>query len=120
MIASDRACTPSPPLNFHGKEEVDGSSPSEGFGKTPVNGLVCCLLWRVGCARVRDGYTFPGLAGARGQARRLASPCDTPHKRDDAARSPESLCIRACTVALMGESLTPSLGGRGSALGTLG
>ena len=40
MIANDRACTPLPPLNFHGKEGVDGSSPSEGLHKSPANGHV--------------------------------------------------------------------------------
>jgi hypothetical protein len=40
-------------------------------------GILCCLLWRVCRARVRDGYTFAGLAGIRGHARRLASPRDT-------------------------------------------
>jgi hypothetical protein len=29
--ANARACTPLPPLDFHGKEGVDGSSPSEGL-----------------------------------------------------------------------------------------
>jgi hypothetical protein len=32
-LANDRACTPLPHLNFHGKDGVDGSSPSEGFAK---------------------------------------------------------------------------------------
>jgi len=31
MPASVRPCAPVPPQNFHGKEGVDGSSPSEGF-----------------------------------------------------------------------------------------
>ncbi len=31
MAASARPCTRLPPLNLHGKEGVDGSSPSEGF-----------------------------------------------------------------------------------------
>jgi hypothetical protein len=31
VLANDRACTPLPPLNFHGKEGIDGSSPSEGL-----------------------------------------------------------------------------------------
>jgi len=34
MLANDRARTRAPPLNFHGKEGVDGSSPSEGFKKS--------------------------------------------------------------------------------------
>src|SRR5580765_1821482 len=33
VLANDRACTPLPPQNLHGKEGVDGSSPSESFGK---------------------------------------------------------------------------------------
>jgi hypothetical protein len=37
-VASDRACTRVPPLNFHGKEGVDGSSPPEGFAKAPQIG----------------------------------------------------------------------------------
>ncbi len=35
MIASVRPCPPVPPSNLHGKEGVDGSSPSEGFAKAP-------------------------------------------------------------------------------------
>jgi len=31
------------PEKFHGKEGVDGSSPSEDFPKRPANGLFCCL-----------------------------------------------------------------------------
>jgi hypothetical protein len=38
-LADDRACAPLPPQNFHGKEGVDGSSPSEGSAKPPQNGL---------------------------------------------------------------------------------
>src|SRR5262249_39687479 len=36
VSASARACTPLPPQNLHGKEGVDGSSPSEGL-KRPAN-----------------------------------------------------------------------------------
>src|SRR5206468_9341848 len=35
VIASARPCTPVPPQNLHGKEGVDGSSPSEGSAKAP-------------------------------------------------------------------------------------
>ena len=31
MPGTARPCPPIPPLNLHGKEGVDGSSPSEGF-----------------------------------------------------------------------------------------
>jgi hypothetical protein len=33
VIAGDRACTRVTPRNLHGKEGVDGSSPSEGSAK---------------------------------------------------------------------------------------
>jgi hypothetical protein len=40
-----RACPPVPPLDLHGKEGVDGSSPSEGSAKAPHDGtfLVGCI-----------------------------------------------------------------------------
>ena len=34
MLTNNRARTRVPPLNFHGKEGVDVSSPSEGFAKS--------------------------------------------------------------------------------------
>ena len=37
-VADDRACTRVTPRNLHGKEGVDGSSPSEGFGKEEIPG----------------------------------------------------------------------------------
>jgi hypothetical protein len=41
---NDRACTRVTLSNFHGKEGVDGSSPSEGFAKAPQIGAFC-LAW---------------------------------------------------------------------------
>src|SRR5918996_3279086 len=41
VTANDRACTRVPPLDFHGKEGVDGSSPSEGFTKCLQIGIYC-------------------------------------------------------------------------------
>src|SRR6266536_2079425 len=38
VIASGRPCPPVPSLHLHGKEGVDGSSPSEGFDKIPAKG----------------------------------------------------------------------------------
>src|SRR5205809_2567585 len=35
-VADDRACTRVPLQNLHGKEGVDGSSPSEGSAKAPL------------------------------------------------------------------------------------
>ena len=43
-VASDRACTRVTPLNFHGKEGVDGSSPSEGCRKNTCK-LTYCVAW---------------------------------------------------------------------------
>jgi hypothetical protein len=36
VVASARPCPPVPPRNLHGKEGVDGSSPSEGFDVLPA------------------------------------------------------------------------------------
>ena len=75
--ASVRPCPPVPPLNLHGKEGVDGSSPSEGFTKALQNGLYCC---RSGYDSILAGtkrIQVPGLVGTRGQAQRRTSPSDT-------------------------------------------
>jgi hypothetical protein len=42
-VASDRACTRVTPRNLHGKEGVDGSSPSEGFAYCLLSALFRCL-----------------------------------------------------------------------------
>ena len=75
MIASARPCTPVPPLNLHGKEGVDGSSPSErAFAQKP-----CKWAYNVVCGgeiSTLRGYetgTLLGLADTRGHARRLAT-----------------------------------------------
>jgi hypothetical protein len=39
VLANDGTCTPVPPPNLHGKEGVDGSSPSEGSAKSPLTGI---------------------------------------------------------------------------------
>jgi hypothetical protein len=41
VIARALPCPPVPPLNLHGKEGVDGSSPSEGFAKGQQMALFC-------------------------------------------------------------------------------
>ena len=69
--------------------------------------LLCCLFWRVLRARVRDGYTCLGLAGTRGQGRRLPSPCDTADRSDRSSLSRESPCMRAVGVALLGKRRDP-------------
>jgi len=53
VAASARPCPPVPPQNLHGKEEVDGSSPSEGSAKVQHVGAlafsptctVCSVRW---------------------------------------------------------------------------
>jgi FAD binding domain len=50
-VVLDQACTAVPPANLHGKEGVDGSSPSEGLKYLQMS-LVCCLLRRGS----EDGY----------------------------------------------------------------
>jgi len=40
MLADVRACTRGDAPNFHGKEGVDGSSPSEGFTKGQQMGFL--------------------------------------------------------------------------------
>jgi hypothetical protein len=47
MLANDRACTRVTLPNFHGKEGVDGSSPSEGLKSLQIS-LFCCLIRRCG------------------------------------------------------------------------
>jgi hypothetical protein len=42
--AGARPCPPIPPLNLHGKEGVDGSSPSEGSAKAPQTGIVVSVV----------------------------------------------------------------------------
>ena len=44
MVASARPCPPVPPRNLHGKEGVDGSSPSEGFTKLLQNRLAALIV----------------------------------------------------------------------------
>ena len=45
MLASDRVCTRVTLPNFHGKEGVDGSSPSKGLKYLQI-GIFCCLVRR--------------------------------------------------------------------------
>src|SRR6266498_5972713 len=59
------------PEAAHGKEGVDGSSPSEGLRKVPANRhfTVACVLNR----RTHSGH----ICGTRNASRRLAAPSDT-------------------------------------------
>ena len=92
MIARARPCPPVPPQNLHGKEGVDGSSPSEGFGKA-----LQIAMWR--CLRGEHADTFRHICGTRDAARRLAAPPDTlPQGRSGriVRRNP---CLDIITVA---------------------
>ncbi len=82
VTASARPCLPVPPLNLHGKEGVNGSSPLEGFVRNPANGSFCCLPRRsASVSRVRDGYIF-GRPGTRGHARPYATNATTSFARE--------------------------------------
>jgi hypothetical protein len=59
------------PIGAHGKEGVDGSSPSEGFSKVPANRhfVVVCVL----NTRTHSGH----ICGTRDVLRRFATSADT-------------------------------------------
>ena len=71
MLANARACPLLPPQNLHGKEGVDGSSPSEGLPKVPVNRHFVVVCFKN--TRTHSGHIF----GTRDAQRRLASSSDT-------------------------------------------
>jgi hypothetical protein len=85
-VASDRACTRVTLRNLHGKEGVDGSSPSEGFDKVPANWhlIVVCSL----NARTHSGH----IRGTRDALRRFATSADTvlSNRSDEFARQAPS------------------------------
>jgi hypothetical protein len=89
VIARVRAWTP---RNLHGKEGVDGSSPSEGFSKVPVN-------WHFLVAYLLNTRTHSGhIRGTRDVSRRLATPSDTTLKASQIASIPENPCKQAAAV----------------------
>jgi hypothetical protein len=79
VVASARLCPPVPPLDLHGKEGVDGSSPSEGSREKPCKlGCVVACSGIDQAARVQNGYKVRdgrALAGTSGHSRPL-SPSD--------------------------------------------
>ena len=91
-VADDRACTRVTLSNLHGKEGVDGSSPSEGFSKVPVN-------WHFLVAYLLNTRTHSGhIRGTRDVSRRLATPSDTTLKASQIASIPENPCKQAAAV----------------------
>jgi hypothetical protein len=114
-VASDRACPRVTLPNFHGKEGVDGSSPSEGLYKSPANGIVRCLLWRdFGTSRVRDGYIL-GLAGTRGRdiSRRSVGRARGSRSRPLARKVPATRALVLPVLALSWPPLSPERGSIG-------
>ena len=102
MPASARACTRLRPRNFHGKEGVDGSSPSEGLHEVPANGHF------LSSDRATRGYTAGTSAVPAPYGERLSRRAAVIGARANPLKS------RAGTVVSMGENVTPSLerGGR--------
>jgi hypothetical protein len=96
---------------LHGKEGVDGSSPSEGLERKALQkGMLCCLSRR---AYKRRGYTAGthfwdrrAFAGKRDVWRRLATRPIAAMKLRDPRKSP---CTRVPSVALLGKTMIPSL-----------
>ena len=134
-VADDRACTRVTPRNLHGKEGVDGSSPSEGFEKCRKQALSCCLFVEhadtnrthlryarrtaTSCDAFRHWFNRPGRAGRETKA--LLSTLDRCLRRRD--RDP--LSRERCSVAqptspvqpierarMQGASATPGSAGR--------
>jgi hypothetical protein len=107
-VADDPACTRVTLRNLHGKEGVDGSSPSEGFAERPAN-------WRFSSpSRATRGYVA-------GTCLVLATHRDSPfwHRSDTASISivGEDLQIeRLCPIVSVGEEPDPLPAERGSAV----
>jgi hypothetical protein len=101
-VANDRPCTRLTLSDFHGKEGVDGSSPSEGLPKVPANRhfvVVCSAN-----TRTHSGH----ICGTRDARRRLASSSDTSVTRLVDTLTREIPRKETTSVATVGEILTPS------------
>jgi hypothetical protein len=72
--AAARAAPSVPPLNLHGKEGIDGSSPSESLNNALQMGTQCCLKWRHG----RFAGTRRVHLGTSGHSRARTSRDTTP------------------------------------------
>ena len=75
MIASARPWTPVPPQNLHGKEGVDGSSPSEGLHKSSATGhfvLPVMARFRFSAGTRRVHFGAGGHSRARATSRDTA------------------------------------------------
>ena len=90
-------------LNLHGKEGVDGSSPSEGLPKVPANRhlVVVCLL----NTRTHSGH----ICGTRDASRRLATSCDTLKQASVKHPDRQNACSKTTSVVWQDAKATPSL-----------
>jgi hypothetical protein len=104
------------PEAFHGKEGVDGSSPSEGLHKSPGNRhlmLPVLARFRPGAGTRRVHFGTGGHSGAR------ATPRDTPRtcsRYSLLTTYSENSCKQAFGVVRTGAALTPSWLGRESGM----
>ena len=98
---------PVPVSSLHGKEGVDGSSPSEGLKKRPANGHV--VLPAMTRSRLVAG-TRRVHFGTSGHARRLGDTAWNVLGSLDHQKSP---CKRAVDDACIGAMLTPSFSSEG-------
>jgi hypothetical protein len=102
VLADDRACPRLPPQNLHGKEGVDGSSPSEGLQLNPANGhfmlpVVANLRVFAGTRRVHfgtDGHVR-ARATSRGTARNVRETLNCVRAKEAPANKPLSLPVLA-------------------------
>jgi hypothetical protein len=90
------------PPRFHGKEGVDGSSPSEGLPKVPANRHFVVVY--SANTRTHSGH----ICGTRDARRRLASSSDTSVTRLVDTLTREITRKETTSVATVGEILTPS------------
>ena len=100
-------------LSLHGKEGVDGSSPSEGFAKSPANGHVVLpasakIRRAAGTKRVHFGTD--GHSRARATSRDTSGACS---RQSIAATHSKNSCKYVVVVARAGARLTPSIAREG-------
>jgi hypothetical protein len=97
--ANDRTCPPFPPQNFHGKEGVDGSSPSEWFSQKPCKwaySVACfdenCSLRGYETGTFWDWRTTAGTGGvSRHSLKRARDTRPRPLTRKAPAKKPSAL-----------------------------
>ena len=99
--------------HLHGKEGVDGSSPSEGLHKSPGNGHVVLPVMTKSGLFAGTRRVHLGLAGTCGHARRLATQPGTWSRSRLRPHPSKRSCKQAVRVARVGVTLTPSFAREG-------